>query len=147
MKRLENFLGHSLADQGLHRFQQHLNCPWMYNLACDYKILDVVEEILGPNILLWGSDFFIKNANSSNFVSWHQDSTYMGFESRPIVCNCWIALNPSIFYFHPSTKHDTFFFVDFTRHSKCFFSLFCKFISSGSIHFREGSQPHSFQNE
>jgi len=36
------------------------------------------EHILGPNILVWNSSFFIKEPKTKDFISWHQDLTYWG---------------------------------------------------------------------
>ena len=57
-------------------------------------ILDAVESVIGPNILCWGSDFFIKNPGDGKVVSWHQDSTYWGL-SPPDIVTAWVALAPS----------------------------------------------------
>jgi len=57
-------------------------------------ILNQIEELIGPNILVWGSDFFIKNAGTPDFVSWHQDATYWGLTPHDVV-TAWIALTPS----------------------------------------------------
>lgn len=35
------------------------------------RILDAVEAILGPDILVWGSTFFLKEPHSKSYVSWH----------------------------------------------------------------------------
>ena len=72
----------------------HLLVPWINDLVRHPKILDVVEDILGPNLLCWSSGFFAKNAHDPRFVSWHQDSTYWGLSS-PEVVTAWIALTPS----------------------------------------------------
>lgn len=42
------------------------------------RILDAVEAILGPDILVWGSTFFIKEPHSESYISWHQDLRYWG---------------------------------------------------------------------
>lgn len=57
-------------------------------------MLDVVEDLLGPDIALWASVLFIKEPQSSQFVTWHQDATYMGMASNDFVTP-WIALSPS----------------------------------------------------
>ena len=54
------------------------------------KILDAVEDVIGPDILCWTTNFFIKEANSPGFVSWHQDSTYWGLEPDDVV-TAWVA--------------------------------------------------------
>ena len=57
-------------------------------------ILDAVESLIGPDILVWASAFFIKEANSTSFVSWHQDARYWGLEPHDGV-TAWIALSDS----------------------------------------------------
>ena len=72
----------------------HLLLTWLNELIRDARILDPVEDILGPNILCWGSGFFIKNAHDPSRVTWHQDSTYWGL-SKPDVVTAWVAFTPS----------------------------------------------------
>jgi len=55
------------------------------------KILDAIEDIIGPNIICWTTNFFIKEANSPAFVSWHQDTTYWGLSTDELV-TAWLAL-------------------------------------------------------
>ncbi len=72
----------------------HLLLTWLNELIRDARILDPVEEILGPDILCWGSGFFIKNPHDKARVTWHQDSTYWGLSS-PDVATAWVAFTPS----------------------------------------------------
>jgi ectoine hydroxylase-related dioxygenase (phytanoyl-CoA dioxygenase family) len=72
----------------------HLLHPWMDQLVRAPAILDAVEDVLGPNLFCWGSQFFIKNARDESYVSWHQDGTYWGLSS-PDVVTAWVALTPS----------------------------------------------------
>ncbi len=72
----------------------HLLFPWLYDLATRPSVLDAVEKILGPDLLIWSSEFFIKDPNDGGYVSWHQDSTYWGLEPNTIA-TAWIALAPS----------------------------------------------------
>jgi len=67
---------------------------WIAELASHPRILDAVEDVLGPDIMVWGSSLFIKDAQTPSFVSWHQDSTYWGL-SKPSVVTAWIALSPA----------------------------------------------------
>jgi hypothetical protein len=39
-------------------------------------ILDMVEQLIGPDIILWGSMLFAKPAGGSMAVPWHQDGKY-----------------------------------------------------------------------
>ncbi len=38
----------------------HLMLPWVYEIASHPRVLDAVEGAIGPNILVWGSDWFVK---------------------------------------------------------------------------------------
>ncbi len=72
----------------------HLLLTWMDDLVRNPAILDAVEGVLGPDILCWQASFFIKEAQDSGFVTWHQDSTYWGL-SEPEVLTAWVALSPA----------------------------------------------------
>ena len=72
----------------------HLRFPDLYDLALAPAILDAVQLILGPDILVWTASMFAKPASSGKFVSWHQDSTYWGLEPPDIV-TAWVALTHS----------------------------------------------------
>jgi len=76
------------------RHKAHLLFPFLADLVRHPAILDAVEDVLGPNLLCWNSNFFIKEAETPSFVSWHQDSTYWGL-SAPDVATAWVALTPS----------------------------------------------------
>lgn len=78
------------------RHKAHLLFPFLAELIRHPAILDAVEDLLGPDILCWNTNFFIKEAETPSFVSWHQDSTYWGLSS-PDVCTAWVALTPSNF--------------------------------------------------
>jgi len=77
-----------------YRQKAHLLFTWLAELIRDPRILDVVEEIVGPDILVWQTAFFIKEANDPSFVTWHQDSTYWGL-SEPEVVTAWVAFSAS----------------------------------------------------
>ncbi len=57
-------------------------------------ILDVVESLIGPDILLWDSAYVIKEPGTGKQVSWHQDLTYWGLSSDQLV-TVWLALSPA----------------------------------------------------
>ena len=72
----------------------HLLFPWLHELTHMSEILDEVEQVIGPDIMLWSSSFFIKDPGSKSYVSWHQDSTYWGLKPLEIV-TAWMAFTPS----------------------------------------------------
>lgn len=73
----------------------HLLYPWIAELVRHPRILDAVEDVIGPDVLCWSAQFFSKNGHDPSFVSWHQDGTYWGLSS-PDVITAWVALTPSV---------------------------------------------------
>lgn len=63
-----------------------------HELATHPRVLDVVEAILGPNILLYNTTYIIKEAGAPAHVSWHQDLTYWGLDGDAQV-SAWLALS------------------------------------------------------
>ena len=51
-----------------------------YELVVHPGILDVVDHILGPDILLYNATYIVKEPNTPTHVSWHQDLTYWGLD-------------------------------------------------------------------
>lgn len=76
------------------RFKPHLIFTFLDRLVRHERVLDGVEDVLGPDLLCWASSFFTKEARDPGYVSWHQDSTYWGL-STPDVATAWVALSPS----------------------------------------------------
>ena len=63
-----------------------------YELVVHPNILDVVDQILGPDILLYNATYIIKEPNTPTHVSWHQDLTYWGLDGDDQV-SVWLALS------------------------------------------------------
>ena len=80
--------------QGALRHKSHLRFTWLSDLVHNANIVDTVEDLYGPDLLCWTTNFFIKEARAPSFVSWHQDSTYWGLSS-PDVVTAWVALTDS----------------------------------------------------
>jgi non-heme Fe2+,alpha-ketoglutarate-dependent halogenase len=92
LERFERELGSPVADADIKwRSHAYAHSPWFNTLIRHPRILDVVEDVIGPNILAWTSTFFIKEPQSPTFAAWHQDSTYFGLEPHEQVC-AWVAL-------------------------------------------------------
>jgi non-heme Fe2+,alpha-ketoglutarate-dependent halogenase len=92
--RIEAFEDAAGPLAGKLRQKSHLLFTWLNDLIRHERILDAVEDIIGPDILCWGTSFFIKEPRNPSFVSWHQDSTYWGLEPPDIV-TAWIAISDS----------------------------------------------------
>ena len=65
-----------------------------YELASHNSILDVVESLIGPDILIYNVEYIVKEPGTPSYVSWHQDLTYWGFDSDDQV-SMWLALTPA----------------------------------------------------
>ena len=76
---------------GSWRYKSHLVFPWIDRLMRTPGILDVVEDLLGPNIMVWTTHIYPKEPGDGRFISWHQDSAHWGLDSNKIL-TVWIAL-------------------------------------------------------
>jgi len=65
-----------------------------YQLATMPALLDMVEQMIGPDILLYNTTYIIKEPNTASHVSWHQDLTYWGLSHDDQV-TVWLALSPA----------------------------------------------------
>ncbi len=80
--------------QSRYRIKAHLPFPWLTELIHHPTLLDAIEDVMGPNLVVWGTSFFTKKARDPRFISWHQDSTYYGLEP-PESVTAWIAFTDS----------------------------------------------------
>ncbi|MEZ5659182.1 MAG: phytanoyl-CoA dioxygenase family protein [Burkholderiaceae bacterium] len=83
--------GHLTASQ---RGKSFMLFEWLDKLIRDPRVLDPIEQLIGPDILCWNTIFWIKDVGSRSFISWHQDTTYWGLSSRRVV-TAWLALAPA----------------------------------------------------
>ncbi|NKB60409.1 MAG: phytanoyl-CoA dioxygenase family protein [Alphaproteobacteria bacterium] len=70
----------------------HIRFPWAAELVRHPAILDVIEDLIGPDILIYNATFFIKEAHTDGVAAWHQDSTYFGLDPHEHV-SAWVALS------------------------------------------------------
>ncbi|HWB49025.1 MAG TPA: phytanoyl-CoA dioxygenase family protein [Stellaceae bacterium] len=93
VERLEAALGCPVADADVKwRSHGYAHSPWFNELIRHPRILDAVEDVIGPDILVWTSTFFIKEPGSKTFAAWHQDGAFFGLEPHRQVC-AWVALS------------------------------------------------------
>ena len=88
----ETAVGHD-ANRTL-KIKGHLAFPWLVELGRDPTVLDAVEDVIGPDILLFGASIFAKDAHDPRYVSWHQDSAYFGLSPHEEV-TAWIGFTAS----------------------------------------------------
>jgi len=72
----------------------NLSMPFVDEVSRNPAVIEPVAEILGEDILVFGCSFFTKEANSTSYVSWHQDLHYWGLDNEEEV-TAWVALSPS----------------------------------------------------
>ncbi|HEV8244705.1 MAG TPA: phytanoyl-CoA dioxygenase family protein [Polyangiaceae bacterium] len=68
--------------------------PFLYQLATTPAVLDYVEDLIGPNILLWSTHFFCKEPGDGTVVAWHQDARYWPLWPHRAV-TVWLAFDDS----------------------------------------------------
>ena len=75
--------------------QPQRQARWAYDLVTHPGVLDGVEDLLGPDIMVWESKLFVKPPHSESIVTWHQDGTYVGLDPVEKTLTAWIALTGS----------------------------------------------------
>lgn len=74
------------------RTQTHVLFPWIDAIVRHPAILDTVEDLLGPNLLVVNADLFVKEPRTTSFVSFHQDSYYWHIEPDHMI-SVWVSLS------------------------------------------------------
>ena len=82
------------AFVGAARNNAHLNLKCLDEIVHTEVLVDAVEDLIGPDVLNYGTVLFIKEAHDPGFVSWHQDARYMGLEPH-VGITAWVALSHS----------------------------------------------------
>ena len=72
----------------------HLYLKWVDGMVHHPAVLDAVEDLIGPDILIYHLTLWLKEPQTDAFISWHQDSTYFGLSPAEHV-TAWVALSAS----------------------------------------------------
>jgi len=75
-------------------YKLHLYYPFLFDLVRHPAILDAVESVIGPDILVWAAGLFIKEGPSAEVVHWHQDAIHFSLDP-PEAVTAWVALTDS----------------------------------------------------
>lgn len=70
----------------------HLKYPEVYDLLAHPHIVAVVKDLLGENVIGWGSHYFCKMPRDGKRVSWHQDASYWPLTPSKTV-TVWLAID------------------------------------------------------
>jgi chlorinating enzyme len=74
----------------------HFQDPWLFRYLTHPKALDVIEQFIGPDIVLWSSHFISKPGGDGKAVPWHTDGAYWGTRLSPMeVITLWLAVDES----------------------------------------------------
>ncbi|WP_428485114.1 phytanoyl-CoA dioxygenase family protein [Rhodopila sp.] len=84
----------TLTGTPSYRVKPYLLFPWAASLVRTASILDAVEDLIGPDILVYHTTLWWKTKGSPNRVPWHQDGTYFGLAPHEHV-TAWVALSTS----------------------------------------------------
>jgi non-heme Fe2+,alpha-ketoglutarate-dependent halogenase len=89
--RLEAFEGKYPDEVKKLKTKAHLLCPWVDEIARHPRILDIFEDLIGPDILCYSMAFRIKESDGKTFAGWHQDTAYSPI--KPIMVIGALALS------------------------------------------------------
>lgn len=93
LARFEDWLGRPVPEADKRwRSAPYVFMSWADALVRHPRILDAVEDLIGPDILVYTATFFIKEAQSPTFAAWHQDATYFGLDPHEHV-TAWVAFS------------------------------------------------------
>ncbi|MEM6897562.1 MAG: phytanoyl-CoA dioxygenase family protein [Pseudomonadota bacterium] len=108
---------------GINCYQARLSGLW--DIATDPRILDYVEDLLGPNILCWATAILSKKPHDPRAVPWHQDASFWKLSPARTV-TVWLAIDDadaenSAMRFIPGTHDRGAFRVRATKGQKAVF--------------------------
>lgn len=94
------YFDYLLAEMRVHDQQKnsyaingyHSRCEGLYDIAVHPMILDIVEDIVGHDIICWGTHYFAKMPHDTKAVPWHQDASYWPFTPARTV-TVWLAID------------------------------------------------------
>lgn len=70
----------------------HLKYGKVYDLLTHPRLIAVVQDLLGPNLIAWGSHYFCKMPRDGKPVAWHQDASYWPLSPSKAV-TVWLAID------------------------------------------------------
>jgi non-haem Fe2+, alpha-ketoglutarate-dependent halogenase len=74
--RFESLEARFPNDMKKMKTKSHLLCPWVLEIAEDPHMLDIFEDLIGPDIRCWSMAWRVKKADNETIAGWHQDSVY-----------------------------------------------------------------------
>jgi hypothetical protein len=87
---LKKFLNAGKNSYAIDRYHDRIRA--IYDLAKTPAILDIVEDLLGPNFVCWSAHYFCKFPGDDQAVSWHQDCAYWPLTPTKTL-TVWLAID------------------------------------------------------
>ena len=87
---LEQFLKEKKGSYAIDRYHDRIAA--IYDLVLTPAILDIVQDLIGPNIVSWATHYFCKMPGDDMGVSWHQDCSYWALTPSKAV-TVWLAID------------------------------------------------------
>jgi ectoine hydroxylase-related dioxygenase (phytanoyl-CoA dioxygenase family) len=101
MAKLEAIFEEHLAEKGDKLSDEldtpHFRDPRLLEFLLADEVLDLVESIIGPDIILWSSHFICKDPYTGRRTPWHEDSAYWKgrFDKYENIVTVWLAIDRS----------------------------------------------------
>ena len=90
---VDSYESHSSFSEWTY-YRTELILKWVAELASEESLLDVIEELIGPDILLWNAFLPVKPPQTDVYFGWHQDATYWPVTPTEQIVSAWVALSP-----------------------------------------------------
>ena len=87
---MERALKKGWTSYSIHRF--HRTCGEIWDLVTEPRILDCLQDLLGEDLICWGTHYFAKMPGDGKRVSWHQDASYWPLTPSKTV-TVWLAID------------------------------------------------------
>jgi ectoine hydroxylase-related dioxygenase (phytanoyl-CoA dioxygenase family) len=103
LTRLEHIFNEHLAEKG-DKLSDELDTPHyrderLLEFLLSDEVLDLIEELIGPDIALWSSHFISKDPRTGRATPWHEDSAFWEgrFDRYDHIVTIWLALEDGSF--------------------------------------------------
>jgi ectoine hydroxylase-related dioxygenase (phytanoyl-CoA dioxygenase family) len=148
--RLCTVFEHQLAEKGDKLSDEldtpHFREPRLLEFLLSDDVLDLVEPITGPDIVLWSSHFICKDPYTGRATPWHEDSAFWEgrVSSYDNIVTVWLALDRSTrengcMRVIPGTHHDGFSqYVDADQQRNTFLRQIDSVDESRAVYFELG---------
>lgn len=90
---IEAVIASDPPDHNQRDHNRHRDSRLIHDLATHPAIVNRMTGIMGPDLLLWRTNFFVKSPGAKE-IPWHQDYNYWPLEPAVII-SAWLAIDPA----------------------------------------------------